>query len=139
MQVGVCCGGNCDENGCTRSISSLLWSVCRHLSEILSQNVTLQKLYLGYNDIRDDGVYALIAAMRPQGQLEVSIDSSLLLPSPFVPIFWFDAFSAPRETPLRTTSFGAKVSNSLTMTFQDCCQRELLRLGSSSCQARSSS
>jgi len=46
------------------------------LAEILPRNNTLQKLYLGYNDIRDDGVYALIGAMRPRGQLEVVVNGN---------------------------------------------------------------
>ena len=48
----------------------------RHLAEILPRNTTLHKLYLGYNDIRDDGVYALIGAMRPRGQLEVIVNGN---------------------------------------------------------------
>lgn len=46
------------------------------MAEILSRNTTLHKLYLGYNDMRDEGVYALIAAMRPRGQLEVIVNGN---------------------------------------------------------------
>ena len=37
----------------------------RYLAEILPRNTTLHKLYLGYNDIRDDGVSLLCLPFSP--------------------------------------------------------------------------
>ena len=40
---------------------------CRYLAEILPRNGTLQKLYLGYNDIRDE----VLAVERERGVVDV--------------------------------------------------------------------
>eukprot|EP00961_Rhodomonas_salina_P188326 2541696-Rhodomonas_salina.1 len=56
------------------------WGPCRYLSEILPKNLTLQKLYLGYNDIKDDGVYALIAGMCLQSVRVVPQPSGTVCP-----------------------------------------------------------
>ena len=49
---------------------------CKYLAESISHNTTLQRLYLGYNDIRDDGVMALVNAMQPRGQLEIVVSGN---------------------------------------------------------------
>ena len=43
---------------------------CRYLAEILPRNGTLQKLYLGYNDIRDE----VLAVERERGVVDVECE-----------------------------------------------------------------